>query len=311
MQHAIGSQHAPHRHSHNGRSAVRSAQRTPRPSQVQATASPASAQVAGTAQSHTTVAQRAGRIATSRGVREVAIVGVAVYLYFFVRGLMHGQEHRAFEHARWLVDFEQRLGFFWEPNIQEWALRYDWLGTAANWVYIWAHWPVIVGTLVWLLVRHREQYPIFRNGILISGGIGLVCFMVWPMAPPRFLGDLGFIDTVSLHSNAYRVLQPPSLTNQYAAMPSLHCGWDLLMGIALVSQARLRIVRIIGILLPLLMISATVLTANHYILDGIVGMALATFGLVVARFPNSVSIRPRAKHTKHARAESGVPALQA
>jgi hypothetical protein len=56
---------------------------------------------------------------------------------------------------------------------------------------------VIVATLVWLLVRHREQYPIFRNAMLISGGIGLVCFMVWPMAPPRFLGDLGFIDTVT------------------------------------------------------------------------------------------------------------------
>ena len=310
MQHAIGSHHGPPRHSRNGRSAVRPSQGTTRPNQVRATASPASAQVARSAQSPTTIAQRAGRIATSRGVREVAIVGVAVYLYFFVRGLMHGQELRAFEHARWLVDFEQRLGFFWEPTIQEWALRYDWLGTAANWVYIWAHWPVIVGTLVWLLVRYREQYPILRNAMLISGGIGLVCFMLWPMAPPRFLGDLGFVDTVTLHSNAYRVLQPPSLTNQYAAMPSLHCGWDLLMGIALVTQARLRIVRFIGIILPLLMISATVLTANHYILDGIVGMALATFGLVAARFLNGISILPRAKNTKPARTESTVPALQ-
>ncbi len=317
MQHAIGSHHTQHRHSRTGRSAVRPgqagrpAQAPARPIRVRATASPASAQVARSAQPNTTIAQRAGRIATSRGVREVAIVGVAVYLYFFVRGLMHGQEHRAFDHARWLVDFEQRLGFFWEPTIQEWALRYDWLGTAANWVYIWAHWPVIVGTLVWLLVRHREQYPIFRNAMLISGGIGLVCFMLFPMAPPRFLGDLGFVDTVTLHSNAYRVLQPPSLTNQYAAMPSLHCGWDLLMGIALVTQARLRIVRFIGVILPLLMISATVLTANHYILDGIVGMALATFGLVAARFLNGVSIRPHAKNTQPAHTESAAPALQA
>ena len=244
-------------------------------------------------------------------MREIAIVGVAVYLYFFVRGLMHGQEHRAFEHARSLVDFEQRLGFFWEPTIQEWALRFDWLGTAANWVYIWAHWPVIVATLTWLLIRHREQYPIFRNAILISGGIGLVCFMVFPMAPPRFLGDLGFIDTVTLHSNAYRVLQPPSLTNQYAAMPSLHCGWDLLMGIAIATQARLRIVRYLGFILPVLMISATVLTANHYIMDGIVGMSLATFGLFAARSLNGFSIRPRVTNTKTVRSESAVPALQA
>jgi membrane-associated phospholipid phosphatase len=309
MQHAIGSHHAPHRHSRHGRAVARTGRGTVRPNRTQTTIQPRT-QVARSEQAHPTLAQRAGRIATSRGVREVAIVGVAVYLYFFVRGLMHGQEHRAFEHARWLVDFEQRLGFFWEPRIQEWALSYDWLGTAANWVYIWAHWPVIVATLTWLLVRHRDQYPIYRNAMLISGGIGLVCFMVWPMAPPRFLGDLGFIDTVTLHSNAYRVLQPPSLTNQYAAMPSLHCGWDLLMGIAIVSQAQLKVVRFIGIILPLLMISATVLTANHYISDGLVGMSLATFGLVAARYLDGFSLRPRAKNPEQARTDSGVPAYQ-
>ncbi len=309
MQHAIGSHHVPAPHpSRNGRAALRPAYG---PAHADRTRTNHTRQAAPSQNASLTVSQRAGRIATSRGMREIAIVGVAVYLYFFVRGLMHGQEHRAFEHARWLVDFEQRLGFFWEPTLQEWALRYDWLGTAANWVYIWAHWPVIVATLVWLLVRHRGQYPIFRNAMLISGGIGLVCFMVWPMAPPRFLGDLGFIDTVTLHSNAYRVLQPPSLTNQYAAMPSLHCGWDLLMGIALATQARHRIVRYVGIILPVLMISATVLTANHYIMDGIVGMSLATFGLFAARFLNGFSIRPRTENTKPVSTESAVPALQA
>ena len=252
-----------------------------------------------------TLPHRVGRLATSRGVREIAIVGVAVYLYFFVRGLMHGQEARAFAHARWLVDLEQRLGFFWEPTIQDWALRHDWLGTAANWVYIWGHWPVIIGTLVWLLVRHREQYPVFRNAMLISGGIGLVCFLLWPMAPPRFLGDLGFVDTVTLHSNAYRVLQPPSLTNQYAAMPSLHCGWDLLMGIAIATHASRRWIRALGIVLPFLMISATVLTANHYILDGIVGMSLATFGFFAARFlvgfPNRAPVGTGCEKTSQSR----------
>jgi len=143
---------------------------------------------------------------------------------------------------------------------------------------------VIVGTLGWLLVRHRERYAVFRNALLLSGGIGLVCFVLVPMAPPRFLGDLGFVDTVTLRSNAYRVLQPPSLTNQYAAMPSLHCGWDLLMGIAIATTATRRWLRALGVILPLLMISATVLTANHYILDGVVGMALATFGLFTARY---------------------------
>jgi hypothetical protein len=102
MQHAIGSHHVPAPHpSRNGRAALRPAYG---PALADRTRTNHTRQAAPSQNASLTVSQRAGRIATSRGVREIAIVGVAVYLYFFVRGLMHGQEHRAFEHARWLVD---------------------------------------------------------------------------------------------------------------------------------------------------------------------------------------------------------------
>ena len=100
------------------------------------------------------------------------------------------------------------------------------------------------------------------------------------MAPPRFLD--GFVDTVTLNSNAYRVLQPPSLTNQYAAMPSLHVGWNLLMGIALYRHATARPVKLFGVLMPVAMYAATVLTANHFLLDGLAGSAVALTGLFAA-----------------------------
>ena len=227
---------------------------------------------------------RAAALSRLRAVREVAIIGLAVFLYFFVRGLMHGQEHRAYANAGRLIDVERTLGFFWEPSLQEWALRFGWLGTLANWMYIWGHWPVIVATLVWLLVKHGDRYPVYRNALLISGSIGLVVFTLFPMAPPRFMVDWGFIDTVTLHSNSYRVMQPPSLVNQYAAMPSLHAGWDLLMGIAIVSHASRRAVRAIGFVLPVLMYLAIVLTANHYFMDGVVGATVALVGLAAARW---------------------------
>ena len=217
-------------------------------------------------------------------VREVGIVALAVFLYFFVRGLMHGQEARAYANADRLIDLERALGFFWEPSWQDWALRFDWLGTLANWVYIWGHWPVIVATLVWLLVKHGDGYGVYRNALLISGAIGLVAFTLFPMAPPRFMVDWGFVDTVTLHSNSYRVMQPPSLVNQYAAMPSLHAGWDLLMGIAIVGHASRRAVRAIGFVLPVLMFLAIVLTANHYFMDGVVGAMVALVGLAAARW---------------------------
>ncbi len=218
----------------------------------------------------------------SRAVREVSIIGLAAYLYFFVRGLIETRVDDAMDRSHWLVSLERRLGLFHEATVQGWLLERDWLVALANSVYIYGHWPVVIGTLTWLLVRRREMFPIYRSAILISGAIGIMFFVVFPMAPPRFLPELGFVDTVTLHSEAYRVLQPPSLTNQYAAMPSLHVGWNLLMGIAIVRCSTGRIWKVFGVVMPVLMVIATIVTANHYILDGVVGSSIALIGLAIA-----------------------------
>lgn len=215
-------------------------------------------------------------------VREVGIVTLAIALYFFVRGLMITRADLAEENARWLIDVQRWLGIFQEPAIQEWVLQHGWLVRASNAVYIYGHWPVLVTTLVWLVWKRRDQFPIYRTALLVSGAIGLVFFVAFPMAPPRFLPDLGFVDTVTVHTNAYRVLQPPAFTNQYAAMPSLHVGWNLLMGIAIYRAAPARFWRVFAIVMPLAMYAATVLTANHFVLDGIVGSLVALAGLGVA-----------------------------
>jgi hypothetical protein len=215
-------------------------------------------------------------------LREVGIVALAAYIYFFVRGLIHSRESEAISNARWLVDKEQMLGIFHEPQIQSWILGHQWLVNLANSVYIYGHWPVVAGTLTWLFIKHREAFPVFRSAMLVSGGIGIIFFITFPMAPPRFLSDLGFVDTVLLHSEAYRVLQPPSLTNQFAAMPSLHVGWNLLMGVAIVKYASHPAAKAFGMVMPLMMYAATILTANHYVLDGLVGSTLALTGLAIA-----------------------------
>ena len=215
-------------------------------------------------------------------IREVGIVSLAIFLYFFVRGLMDSKASLAEANARQLIEFERWLGIFQEPAVQKWTLEQDWLVRAVNSIYIYGHWPVLISTLVWLLWKRRDQFPVYRSALLISGAIGLVFFVLFPMAPPRFLPDQGFVDTVTLRTNAYRVLQPPSFTNQYAAMPSLHVGWNLLMGIAIFSTVRNRFWRAFAIAMPLAMYLATILTANHYILDGIVGSLVALIGLAVA-----------------------------
>ena len=215
-------------------------------------------------------------------LREVGIVALAAYIYFFVRGLIHAREAEAMENARWLVSKERAAGIFHELRLQELILGRQWLIDVANAVYIYGHWPVVVGTLFWLFMKHRAMFPVFRSAMLLSGAIGIVFFVLFPMAPPRFLGDLGFVDTVTMHSEAYRVLQPPSLTNQFAAMPSLHVGWNLLMGIAIVSFASNRLWKVFGLLMPVAMYLATIVTGNHYFLDGVVGSTLALAGLAVA-----------------------------
>lgn len=214
--------------------------------------------------------------------REVAIIGVFIFFYFFVRGLMDSKLSTAVANAYELVRIEKRLGIFHEVQIQGWALDQDWLVSLVNTVYIYGHWPVLIATLVWLLLRHREMFPVYRTALLVSGAIGLVFFVTFPMAPPRFMPELGFIDTVTVHTNSYRVLQPPAFTNQYAAMPSLHVGWNLLMGVAIFSLTSHRLWKIFAIAMPLVMYIATILTANHYLLDGVVGTIVALVGLAIA-----------------------------
>lgn len=224
---------------------------------------------------------RARAIVTSFGFREVLLVVSGYFAYFAVRGVTEGSHEEAVANSHDVVQLEKSLGFFWEPAIQDAIVDHHWIVTLANWMYIWGHWPLIAGVATWLLLKHRNQFTLFRTAFFISGAIAVVVFVTFPVAPPR-LADIGLVDTVTEHSNAYRVLQPKAFTNQYAAVPSLHFGWDLLIGIALVANARRWWVRALGAVVPVLMFSAIVLTANHYIFDAIAGGAVALTGLGLA-----------------------------
>ena len=134
---------------------------------------------------------------------------------------------------------------------------------------------------MWLFTRHPEEFRVTRTAFFVSGAIGMVFFILFPVAPPRLV-NADFMDTVARYSHAYRALQPPSIVNRYAAFPSLHFGWDLLVGIALVAYARSLWARALGVAMPVAMAMAVVLTANHWIIDVVAGAALAVIGLVIA-----------------------------
>ncbi len=212
--------------------------------------------------------------------REAVIVATAVAVYFGVRGQTVANPEPAFDNARLVADLEADLGLDVEHAVQAPFLGSDLATDVMNWVYIWGHWPVIVAVLTWLFLRHPDGYRVTRGALMLSGAVGLVVFTWFPVAPPR-LADPALIDTVTEKSLAYRVLQPPAFTNPYAAMPSLHVGWDLLIGIALVVNARWVVLRVVGVVLPALMALAVVATANHYLLDGVAGVLLVLASLAV------------------------------
>ncbi len=218
---------------------------------------------------------------------QFALIVFGVLLYFGVRGLTEGNEPTALRHAKDLLRAERFVGLDLESRMQDAVLHTGWLVTASNWVYIWGHWPVIVISAVWLYTANRPRYIHLRDTFFVSGLIGMVIFAMYPVAPPRLAG-IGLIDTVTKQSNSYRVLQPPHLVNRYAAFPSLHVGWNVVLGVAIFGAINHRLIRAIAVALPMAMSVAVVTTANHFVIDAIAGAGLAMFGYWFAtRWPLS------------------------
>jgi len=217
------------------------------------------------------------------GVRQVLLIALAIVAYFGVRGLTEGAVDLAHDNSGRVLDLERSLGIAIETAVQDMAAWSDVLVDLGNWVYIWFHWPLILGTFVVLAWTRRGEYLLLRNAMFISGAIGLVIFATFPVAPPRLFSP-EFVDTVSERSQSYRVLQPPAFTNKYAAVPSFHFGWNLLVGIGWFRVWRGRWWRWIGVLIPLAMAWAVVVTGNHWVVDVVAGGAIALLGFVVARW---------------------------
>ena len=214
-------------------------------------------------------------------VGQVLLVALGIVSYFLVRGLTESSLPIARGHAHRLVALERSLHMYVEPRVQQPVRTHEELEAVANWIYIWGHWPVLIATLAWLLWRHRPQFLRLRDAMIVSGALGMMVFVSYPMAPPRLAG-LGYVDTVTETSESYRYLQPPAFVNQYAAMPSLHVGWDLLAGLAIFCATTHWALRVFACLMPALMAWAVIATGNHFVLDVVAGVVLVAVGHAVA-----------------------------
>jgi hypothetical protein len=220
-----------------------------------------------------------------RDAFEVAVVAFAFLLYFLVRGSVVDQESEALSHAIRIVDIERDLGFFWEPDMNRAILGHGALIQFFNAVYFWLDFPLIVAIGIWMyLFGHRHEYTIARDALLASGAIALVIYQLYPVAPPRLLPpEYGFVDTLDKYTHiSYQADSTQPFVNPYAAMPSLHYGWAVLVGGILYWTTRNWWLRALAIMMPALQFTSILFTANHYVLDAMAGLGVGLLGLLIA-----------------------------
>lgn len=210
--------------------------------------------------------------------RQSILIGCALLAYLGVRFVTQGDVAAAHRNARQVLHLERALGLDHELGIQNLFADDHGVLTLANWMYVWGYWPVLAATLIYLGARHRRAYLTLRNAMFISGAIGLVIFATFAVAPPR-LFSVHYIDTVTENSSFFRLIHPPSLANSYAAVPSFHFGWILLVSIALYRVASTAALRYAALAMPAAMAFTVVVTANHWILDIVAGAAVSLAGL--------------------------------
>jgi membrane-associated phospholipid phosphatase len=211
-------------------------------------------------------------------LRQVALFGLAYLAYRLVRGLVEPEANVAFAHARDLISLELTLHVFVEPSIQAWASGSHFVMGFASWLYVNAQTTVTVSALVYLYVRHNRNFYFVRNMFMIAMVIALIGYTVFPTAPPRFMPEWGFIDSVSDFTGVrvdHASATANALFNPYAAVPSMHVAFALMIGWPLAKLAKHRIVSVLWLGYPFLMAFVIVVTANHFIFDAILGALTA------------------------------------
>jgi hypothetical protein len=250
--------------------------------------------------------------------KELLIIGSFYLVYSMVRNQFGSAAvgwPEAYDNARAIIDIERAVGLYQEVRIQDWFI--DWVPFIQFWNLFYGtfHFAVTAFVLFWLYVKFPWDYPRWRAVGLATTGLALVGFSLFPLMPPRLLGncgvygaclpDTGFIDTVtevgglwSFDSGAGQ-----KLSNQYAAMPSMHFGWALWCFIILWPRLKNPIGRVLIALYPWLTLFAIVVTANHFWLDAVGGVLALALGYVLGSL--YWELRSRQLGVEDLRAEPG------
>ncbi|HEX2103840.1 MAG TPA: phosphatase PAP2 family protein [Solirubrobacteraceae bacterium] len=207
-------------------------------------------------------------------VRQVLLFALAYLAYRIARGAVDDPAGAAvaFENARSLIHLEQSLGVFAEPSVQAWASGSRLIIDAASWTYVNAQSTITTAALVYLYLAHNRSFYFVRNMFAVAIAIAMVGYVVVPTAPPRFFPEWGFVDSVAeLTGVRHDSVVAHALFNPYAAIPSMHVAFALMIAVPIARLARHRITRVAWSLYPLLVTFVIVATANHFFADAVAG----------------------------------------
>ncbi|MBM7169368.1 phosphatase PAP2 family protein [Streptomyces sp. G44] len=216
---------------------------------------------------------------------EILLIAVSYWTYSLIRNAVPEQKAQALRNADWIWRVEQDLGIAVERGVNHAVDSVTWLIVGMNYYYATLHFVVTLGVLVWLFRWHPGRYAATRLVLFATTAVALVGYYLYPLAPPRLMNGTTFIDTVLVHhtwgSMASGDLK--TMSNQYAAMPSMHIGWSLWCGLTIFALASVPWAKVLGLLYPATTLVVIVATANHFWLDAVGGMLCLAFGLTVTR----------------------------
>jgi len=216
---------------------------------------------------------------------EILLIAVSYWTYSLIRNAVPEQKHEALRNADWIWQAEHHLGIAVEESVNHAVNSVTWLIIGMNYYYATLHFVVTLGVLVWLYRSHPGRYAATRLTLFATTAVALVGYYFFPLAPPRLIRGGDFVDTVLVHhtwgSMASGDLK--HMSNQYAAMPSMHIGWSLWCGLTIFALASAPWARILGLLYPTATLLVIVATANHFWLDAVGGMLCLAFGFSVTR----------------------------
>ncbi|MEU9236862.1 phosphatase PAP2 family protein [Streptomyces subrutilus] len=230
---------------------------------------------------------------------EILLIAVSYWTYSLIRNAVPEQKAAALANADWIWNAERSLGIAVEQTVNHAVNSVTWLIVGMNYYYATLHFIVTIGVLVWIYRFHPGRYAATRLVLFATTGVALVGYYLYPLAPPRLMNGQNFVDTVLVHhtwgSMASGNLK--NMSNQYAAMPSMHIGWSLWCGLTIFAVASAPWARILGLLYPAATLIVIVATANHFWLDAVGGMLCLAFGYTASRtwfgsFPHRLPRHP-------------------